>query len=172
MNQKDKVLTSQYLYERQKNVCQKVIKAAPNIICCDIKTPENIGSVLRVADAVGSRKVILLSDQDAVLEHKKIKKISRSSEDVVLESSNFEDYQSDVPLIAIELTELSSNIFDTKLPETCAFVMGNERYGIADKLLQQCESAVHIPMYGINGSMNVSHALAIVLYEWRRQYLS
>ena len=167
---KDKALASQQLYERQKLIRKQSSLAAPNIVCCDIRTPENIGAILRVADAVASRKVILLSDQGDSLEHKKIKKISRSSEHVLCESLSLKNYQKNMPLVAIELTEQSTNVFETKLPKVCAFVVGNERHGVADSLLQECESAVHIPMHGVNGSMNVSHALAIVLYEWRRQH--
>jgi len=167
---KDQTLPSQQLYERQKNIRQQCLAPAPDIICCDIKTPENIGGILRVADAVGSDKVVLLSEQDDLLTHKKIKKIARSSNALNIESCSLINYKNEVPLIAIELTQLSNNLFDTSLPEKCAFVIGNERHGIDHDLLQRCEYAVHIPMYGVNGSMNVSHALALVLYEWRRQY--
>ncbi|WP_373693577.1 hypothetical protein [Limnofasciculus baicalensis] len=37
-------------------------------------------------------------------------------------------------------------------------------------MLEHCQQAVQIPMYGVNGSMNVTHALAIVLFEWRIQH--
>ena len=72
-------------------------------------------------------------------------------------------------MIAIEITSKSTSILNTQLAEQCVLVIGNEKHGIAEDVLNMCSNAVHIPMFGGNGSMNVSHALAIVLYEWRRQ---
>ncbi len=169
-DKKDKVIAAQQLYERQKSIRQQSSIHAPDIICCDIKTPENIGSIFRVADAAGSHKIILLNSRDDILEHKKIKKISRNSTHIACESLPLDQYHSQQSMIAIELTEKSTSVFTCQLPQACAFVIGNERQGVDRNLLQQCEYAVHIPMYGVNGSMNVSHALAIVLYEWHRQY--
>jgi tRNA G18 (ribose-2'-O)-methylase SpoU len=74
------------------------------------------------------------------------------------------------PLIALELTSTSRAIFTTELPADCTFVIGSERHGIPAALLSACDSAIHIPMYGTNGSMNVTHALGVALFEWRRQH--
>jgi tRNA G18 (ribose-2'-O)-methylase SpoU len=73
------------------------------------------------------------------------------------------------PLIALEITSTSRAIFSAELPADCAFVIGNERHGIPKAILSVCQQAIHIPMYGTNGSMNVTHALGVALYEWRRQ---
>jgi len=76
------------------------------------------------------------------------------------------DYQ---PLYALEITSESKDIFQTELSGMFSIVVGNERQGISQELLDICSAAIHVPMYGGNGSMNVAHALAIALYEWRRQ---
>ncbi len=168
----DKRLSSQQLYEQQKVIRQRnLYPPAPQIICCNLRTPENMASVLRVADAAASESVIFLHHQTSDVDEKKIKKISRSSDESVnWQIADLQTFKSHRPLIAIELTEQSHNVFNIALPDQCAFVVGNERHGVDDGLLQQCDYAVHIPMYGLNGSMNVSHALAIVLFEWRRQH--
>ena len=106
----------------------------------------------------------------------KIKKMARSCDALVKwkteTTTNFlnEDIRSGSQTVAIELTTGSKNLFDVRLPKDCTFVVGNERFGISPELLQKCSYAVQIPMYGVNGSMNVSHALGIVLFEWRRQH--
>ena len=41
--------------------------------------------------------------------------------------------------------------------------MGNEKVGLDDEPLKEVEKSVYIPMKGHNKSMNVSHALTIVL---------
>lgn len=148
---------------------------APVIVADHLHIPENIGSVLRLADAGGSQKVIFINDpSDQNLN--RIRRTARSCDALVnWEFSSYENfldkYVCCLPtLIAIELTSTSTSIFETVLPTQCCFLIGNERHGVSQRLLEQCQQAIHIPMYGVNGSMNVTHALAIVLFEWRRRF--
>ncbi len=168
-------LDGQTLYKRQQHLrdCFKY-SPAPTIVADHLRLPENIGSVLRLADAGGSQKVIFINDpSDQNLN--RVRRTARSCDALVYwEFSSYEDFLSKhvccLPtLIAIELTSTSTSIFETALPTQCCFLIGNERHGISPTLLKQCQQAIHIPMYGVNGSMNVTHALAIVLFEWRRQ---
>ncbi|MBI3915340.1 MAG: hypothetical protein HY327_14280 [Chloroflexi bacterium] len=59
---------------------------------------------------------------------------------------------------------------ECQLPKPCAFLIGNERGGIPASILAECQRAIQIPMYAVNGSMNVPDALAIARFEWRRQH--
>lgn len=170
-------LDSQLLYERQKvQRDQHQSKPAPTVVVSVLQTPENIGGIFRIADAAGCQQLILLDDEGQLQNSKSIYRTSRGVEKnlqyTVMKSADFVKSTSlEKPLIAIELTTESMNVFDTDLPAQCSFVVGNERHGIDQPVLDVCEQAVHIPMFGLNGSMNVSHALAIVLYEWRRQHV-
>jgi tRNA G18 (ribose-2'-O)-methylase SpoU len=74
------------------------------------------------------------------------------------------------PLLGLEISTNSKSILATTLPNPCTILVGGERYGVPSDLLARCQQVVHIPMYGVNGSMNVTHALAIALFEWRRQW--
>lgn len=171
-------LDSQLLYERQKKLrVSHYFLAAPTIVAAGLQVPENVGSVFRLADAVGSQRVILVQDENQEpYPLKRIHRTARSTEGLVeweiWTQAQFLEFSNSLrPLIAIELTSASTSIFENDLPEKCAFVIGSERHGIPQVLLALCQQAVHIPMYGINGSMNVTHALAIALYEWRRQHM-
>jgi len=46
---------------RLKKIAQQ--KPAPDIICDGIQTPQNFGSILRVADALGCNNIILLDSE-------------------------------------------------------------------------------------------------------------
>lgn len=168
-------LEGQELYERQKKVRSQILyPPAPRIIATNLQVPDNLGSVLRLADAAGSNAVIFIGATE--LDHKRIHKTARSCESLIpweVYNSDrfFEEINLFRPLVALEITSSSNNIFSTSMPDNCAFVIGNERYGIPEKILSVCDLSVHIPMYGTNGSMNVTHALAIALFEWRRQKL-
>jgi tRNA G18 (ribose-2'-O)-methylase SpoU len=169
-------LEGQILYERQKRLQQAEIHAAgPAILAAGLQVPENIGSVLRLADAAGSNEVIFINDDHHSYPVERIHKTARNCEVLVkwqfwTQEQFLQLCEKFQPLIALELTTHSTGIFDCQLPNTCAFLIGNERRGIPSKMLTKCQMAVHIPMFGVNGSMNVTHALAVALFEWRRQH--
>ncbi len=166
-------LEGQELYERQKKLrSQMLYPPAPRIIAVNLQVPDNLGSVLRLADAAGSSKVVFIGDID--IDYKRLNKTARSCDslvpwDIYTSERFFEEIHLFRPLVALEITSCSNNIFSTNIPDNCTFVVGNERHGIPETILSECDLSVHIPMYGTNGSMNVTHALAIALFEWRRQ---
>lgn len=168
-------IEGEVLYERQKALrAQKPFPPAPQIIASQLQVPDNIGSVLRLADAAGSSHVIFISNTE--IDEKRIHKTARSCESFVAwEVYSLERFLHEQaafqPLLALEITSQSNTIFSAALPTSCSFVIGNERHGIPVPVLSLCRQALHIPMYGTNGSMNVTHALGIALFEWRRQQL-
>ncbi len=177
-------LDSQILYERQKQLREaQAFLSGPTIVASGLQVPENMGSVLRLADAVGSPRVIfvnqmpelsVLAQTDASLA--RLRRTARHTDALVKwEICTQEKFVHDLaptlqPLIAVELTTHSTNLFETRLPDLCTLLIGSERHGVPPALLAVSERAIHIPMYGTNGSMNVTHALAIALFEWRRQH--
>ena len=52
-----------------------------------------------------------------------------------------------------------------------ALVMGAEDTGISPATLAQCDTKVGIPMFGNIGSLNVSVAAGVMIYEVVRQRL-
>jgi len=158
------------LFLRQKNKTQF---NAPTIICDGLQTPENLGAILRVADASGSKGIILL-DSELNLKNKKISKISRSaSQNIPVKHFSLQEFKTIRSqfnhVVALEITQKSSDLFESEIINCDAIILGHESTGIRNETLALCDNAVHLPMFGVNGSMNISHAIAIFLYEWRRQ---
>lgn len=167
-------LTGAELYERQKQIraAQKFLPA-PFIVATRFKVSENVGGLLRLADAVGVPRVIFLNDLEFNV--RQVHRAARSAEAFVKwEVFDHEKFLALTPalppLIALELTTTSTDLFATTLPAACTLIVGSERHGIPEEILSLCQAAVHIPMYGVNGSMNVIQALAVALFEWRRQH--
>ncbi len=168
-------LSAQTLHQRQSEKReQQQDVTAPLVIAFGLHTPENIGSVLRHADAAGCRRLILV-DCNVGERMKKITRIARNSDShLQIDEMSRDELLASCgrlpPLVAVEITSRSTDLYQTSLPEHCALLVGGERHGIDDAMLKHCQAAVHIPMHGINSSMNVSHALTLALFEWRRQH--
>lgn len=147
----------------------------PIVAAWQIINPENIGNLIRLADNIGANQVFILGD-DFQYRMSSIKKTAGLSYNhVSLSFMTSDDFLAllspDSQIVAIETSEDSSNIFEVKLPENIVFLLGNERNGLPDQILEKCNQKVHIPMTGKCKSMNVSHALAVALFEWQRQML-
>jgi tRNA G18 (ribose-2'-O)-methylase SpoU len=151
------------------------LSCMPVIAAWQIINPENIGNMIRLADNVGAKDVFILG-VDFQLRMSSVKKTAGLSFNNVrltfISPDDFFDQLSpNVHLVAIETSEDSTNIFTTELPENIIILVGNERNGLPDEILQKCSLKVHIPMTGKCKSMNVSHALSVALFEWQRQML-
>lgn len=150
-------------------------KFRPVVAAWQLITPENIGNLIRVADNVGAQQVFILGDEFhlRISTVKKTAGLSFNNVQLVFISSEkfFETMDPEYQLVAIETSKQSVNLFEVSLPEKVAFILGNERNGLPEEILGKCPLHVHIPMTGQCKSMNVSHALAVALFEWQRQNL-
>ena len=147
----------------------------PIIIADSIKTPENLGNILRLADNTRCKKVFFV-ETDPNIRLSKIKKTASSSfNSVDWKFCTMDELIAEIPpeysLTAIETASDSVNVYNTTLPKKVAFIVGNEISGIRDEFLDKSDKIVHIPVLGNNTSLNVSHALAVVLFEWQRKMI-
>lgn len=145
----------------------------PIIVAYDIKTPENIGSIIRLADNIACKKVLFVNEDDTI-RISKIKKTAASSYNSVdWEFCKFAELENKIPddyiKVGVETSSDSKNIYQTELPKKVAFIVGNEVSGIDNKLLDKCDIIIHIPIFGKNTSLNVAHALAISIFEWQKR---
>lgn len=165
-------LSPEELHLRQLN--RKHHKDGPIIIAVGVNDQYNIGGILRSAEAIGSKRVFFINDNLNISE-KKIKRLSRNASDLVdYESMSLENflsiYQELPPLVALEITSGSVDIFASKFPFNMSIVIGSEKYGIPEEILELCSQAIHLPMVGINSSLNVVSALSVALYEWHSRF--
>lgn len=61
------------------------------------------------------------------------------------------------------------NIYEVDFKKPTAIIMGAEDKGISESVLALCDEKIKIPMGGVIGSLNVSVAAAIVMFEAVRQ---
>ncbi len=168
----EKTTHSKYLF---KNKSLPKDYFPPIIVGYKIKTPENIGNIIRVADNIGCKEVFFIKDKEEIRESKIKKTASSSYHSIKWGFYNFLELEELVPndysWIAVETSSDSESIYHLKLPAKCAFFVGNEIHGIDLNILNKCDKTVHIPLNGNNTSMNVSHALVVAVFEWQRQII-
>jgi tRNA G18 (ribose-2'-O)-methylase SpoU len=148
------------------------------ILAADLELPMNVGSLFRIADALGVESLYLCGDTPLPPD-RKIKKTARSTEKHVpfVYRENALDAIRELRakgylIVSLELTSDSVDIrrFAPPPQRKICLVVGAENEGIAQAILDASDVTVHIPMFGNNSSMNVATACAIALFELVRAY--
>jgi len=138
------------------------------VVLDQIRSPYNVGSILRIIDNFGLKGMVHSSSW-LTLNHPQLRKAARGCEKwiPVRFEKDLMSYleTSSLPVIGIENIDKSENFNSWSPPEKCILVLGNESYGIASSLQKICSQTVHIPMYGFKKSMNVTHALAVIAHK-------
>lgn len=152
---------------------KKIKRREIYIICDNVLDTYNIGSIFRLADALGV-KCVYLCGQSETPPNPRIAKASVGTDKWVRWKyassakeaiSKIKNQISKIKIIAIEQGEKSVDFRKADYQEPIAFVVGNETEGISQEALKLCDQIVVIPMFGVNRSLNVMVSLAIVLYS-------
>ncbi len=141
------------------------------VICDNIRSLENIGSIFRTADALGVAKIYLCGVSGKPPHHK-ISKTALGAEKTV----PFEYYghtwrlidklkKGKIAIIALE--QAKSAILYTKFKPKfpLALMVGNEVKGISKKILKKADKIIFLPMSGQKESLNVSVAFGVAGYH-------
>ncbi len=144
-----------------------------SIVANNIEIAGNVGSLFRVADALGVEKLYLTGSTQTPPKYK-IRKAARSTENHipyvyeedpihVIKHMRDKGYT----IIALEITARSESIreFSLNKKEQTCLIIGSENLGISTELLTLADHHIHIPMYGKNSSMNVITSCAIAVHE-------
>lgn len=136
-----------------------------------IRSAFNVGSIFRIADCVGGRKVYLCG-YTATPEMERTRKTSLGADKNVdwQWCRNAEEAIHDVKsqgyrVYALETVEEARDMIANPLQGKVALVVGNERYGLDKTVLESCDEIVRIPVFGIKNSLNVATAIAIAAYS-------
>ncbi len=154
-----------------------VTKRVPlHFVVDNMRSAFNIGSLFRMADTMGAKK-LWLTGYSPTPHQLQVEKSALGST-LVVEwetcsfSSALEKLRAEgVRLIALET---AANSLDIAYPyeenKPTAFIIGNERFGLDTDQLKACDEIRKIPTYGIKNSLNAATAAAIAGYEWRKQW--
>ena len=151
------------------------LKEPPFLLVLDgITDPHNLGACLRTADAMGVHAVIAPKARSAGLNATVSKVACGAAESLpYITVTNLARTLRELKEYGIWIvgTDMGgeADLFHYPVPESVAWVMGNEGEGMRRLTREHCDALVSIPMYGSVESMNVSVSTGMVLAETRRQ---
>lgn len=129
-----------------------------------VADPGNVGTIVRVADALGPAFVALSSGCADPTGPKALRASAGAIFRVPL--GPFADAPGPriglVPTGGVPLPEL-------ELGERATFLLGAEREGLPEDAVAGCDALATVPQSAQVESLNVAAAAAIALYEWRRR---
>jgi 23S rRNA (guanosine2251-2'-O)-methyltransferase len=146
----------------------------PLVIVLDgVTDPRNLGAILRVADGAGASGVVIPKDRAVGVTPVAVKASAGASEHMlVARETNLRraiDRMKKVGVWVYAAEAGGTSHTDLDLAGPVALVFGSEGKGIRRLVREGCDGAVSVPMLGAVGSLNVSVAAAVLLYEARRQ---
>lgn len=133
----------------------------------------NVGSVFRLADGADVDEIILSGITQAP-PNPAIGKVARGKDrripwrHVDSPEETFAELRAEgYRICALELADRAVPYDTYAYPERLCLVVGHEEHGIPPRVLQLCDEAIFVPMYGKGLSLNVHVSLAVVCYHIR-----
>jgi TrmH family RNA methyltransferase len=156
------------IYEYLENNIEEIRE---NIVILDrIQDPGNLGTIIRLVDAVGFKDIILTTGSVDIYNDKTVRSsmgslfnlnINYLSEEKLITLLKDREYN----ILSSGLTNESVDYNRVKLKGKNAIIFGNEGQGVSPNILRISDEIVKIPIYGSAESLNVGVATGIILYK-------
>jgi tRNA G18 (ribose-2'-O)-methylase SpoU len=141
------------------------------VICDNIRSLENIGSIFRTADAIGVTKIYLCGISGKPPHHKISKTALGAENNIPWEYCRqtgrlIDKLKKDrISIIALEQDKKAVLYTDFKPDFPLALIVGNEVKGVSKAILKKADKIIYLPMRGKKESLNVSVSFAVASYE-------
>lgn len=155
----------------------KKLNQPPFIIIADcIEDPQNLGSIIRIAECVGAHGVIIQKRRSPGLTYSVDKSSAGALEHMLVSR------ESNISYTIEKLKKLNIWVYGADatgstwcsqdLSGPIALVIGSEGYGISNIVKSKCDILLSLPMLGKITSLNAASATAVISYEICRQRLN
>jgi len=152
-------------------------KMAVTVVLDNVRSLNNIGSILRTSDAFRVER-LLLCGITATPPSPEIHKTALGAEDSV-DWSYFPDTLSALrslgpewTLCAVEQTHQSISLerFEVDPSRKYALVLGHEVYGVDQAVVDACHHSIELPQFGTKHSLNVAVTAGIAIWHFARPH--
>jgi 23S rRNA (guanosine2251-2'-O)-methyltransferase len=148
----------------------------PFILILDtLQDPQNLGTLLRTAEAVGIHGVLLPLRRTATVTPAVVSASSGASEHLLIAQANLAQTiallkEQNVWVVGLEGGPEASELERVRLDGALALVVGSEGEGMRQLVRDSCDVLVKLPMKGKIESLNAAVAGSTVLYlAWQRR---
>jgi 23S rRNA (guanosine2251-2'-O)-methyltransferase len=155
---------------------EDIIESAsdPLLLVDGVTDPRNLGALLRSAEGAGVATVVLAHDRTAAVTPAAIKSSSGAWVHLkIARCGNVARAMEDLKQAGYWIAALAPagdlEIYDLDTTRRLALVVGSEGRGVREIVRKNADFVVRIPMYGNVGSLNVSVAAAVALFEIARR---
>ncbi len=131
-----------------------------------VQDPGNLGTILRTADAMGARGLLLGAGCADPYAPKPIRASMGSIYHIPIWSGPLETELKRLKAQGFTLVcgHLKGQSVLPKIGSRTVLIIGNESSGVSDEVAEDCEK-YRLPMYGLAESLNASVAAGILIYE-------
>lgn len=140
----------------------------------NLQDPGNLGTIFRTAEGAGVDGIVMSRDTVDIYNPKTVR--STMGALYRMPFAYVEDVTQTIDTmkkkgIAVYAAHLKgqNNYYSEDYTGGCAFLIGNEGNGLTEKLAEQADTYIRIPMEGQVESLNAAVAAAILMYEVKRQ---
>lgn len=134
-----------------------------------VQDPGNLGSIMRTADAVGCRGVILIGNCTDPYDSTAVRGSMGSLfslELVKASEAEFIQWKCDTGVPIVGTAGAATHHYrQVNYSRPLVLLSGSERQGLSPTLIATCDQLVSIPMVGRADSLNLAVATSVVLYE-------
>ncbi len=142
----------------------------PLILVLDVlQDPQNLGTLLRTAEAVGVHGVLLPFRHTATVTPAVVNSSSGATEHLLITQANLAQSiqqlkQANVWVIGLDAGPDAQPLHKTRLDGSLALVVGGEGSGMRALVRKSCDGLMRLPMRGKVTSLNAAVAGSIALY--------
>ena len=145
------------------------------VVLDEITDPQNLGSILRAAEAFGVAGVVLTERRSADISASTVRVSAGASE--LVRTTTVKNLQRAIEtmkeegvwVVGTAIGKESRSSFRIELVAPLALVFGSEGAGMRALTKKLCDELVEIPLPGRIQSLNVNQAVSILLHEAARQ---
>ena len=134
-----------------------------------IQNPQNLGTLLRTAEAAGIHGVILPLARSAIITPAVVTASAGASEHILIAQSNLSQAITRIKevggwVVGLEGSPSAKLPNEVRLDGPLAIIVGNEGEGMRPLVRNSCDFHLRLPMFGKVESLNASVAGSIALY--------
>ena len=157
-------------------ISSREAQTPPLILILDlVQDPQNLGTLLRTAEAVGVHGIVIQERRAAsitpavtnssagAVEHLAVARVTNVAQTIATLKAN------DLWVAGLEKLPDAQDYTQANLTGPLAVVVGSEGKGLRRLVRERCDFLINLPMTGKVTSLNASVAGSIVLYEVLRQ---